>query len=77
MPQLLLSVWRSRHVPAQTEVPVAQVTVQVPREQTVPDGHTLPQRPQLLTSVETSRHTPEQLVVPAPHDTAHTPEEHT
>ena len=64
-------------MPVQLVRPVRHDTVHVPREQTVPEGHTLPHAPQLATSVASSRQTPEQLVVPAPHDTVHALPEHT
>jgi hypothetical protein len=62
MPQLLRSVWRSRHVPEQLVVPAPHETVQVPREQTWPAGHATPQAPQLSTSVWRSRQVPEQSI---------------
>ena len=64
-------------MPVQLVSPVRHETVHVPREQTVPEGHTLPQAPQLLTSVASSRQTPVQLVVPAPHETVQTLREQT
>ena len=76
-PQLFTSVWRSRQTPPQSVVPVTHDTVQVPREQTVPEGHTLPQVPQLPTSVARSRQVPEQFVVPSMQDTWQRPAEHT
>ena len=77
LPQLLLSVVRSRQLSAQMESPVRHETVHVPREHTVPDGQALPHAPQLLTSVARSRQTEVQLVVPSPHERAHAPAEHT
>ncbi len=77
MPQLLLSVSRSRQTPEQFMVPAPQVTEHTPEEHTWPDAHPTPQAPQLLLSVWRSLHTPEQLVVPAVHDTAQAREEQT
>jgi hypothetical protein len=77
MPQWFTSVWRSRQTPPQLSRPAPHETVQVPREQTVPEGQALPHVPQLLLSVARSRHTPAQLFVPAPHETEHMPAEHT
>ena len=64
-----MSVVRSRQTLVQLVRPARHETVHVPREQTVPEGHTLPQVPQLLVSVGRSRQTPAQFVVPAPHET--------
>ena len=77
MPQLPLSVVRSRHTPEQLVVPDTQLTVHTPAEHTWPDAHARPHMPQLLLSVVRSRHAPEQFVVPARHDTAHDEPEHT
>jgi hypothetical protein len=77
MPQLLLSVVRSRQTPEQLVVPAPHETVHMPREQIWPEGQPRPQAPQLALSVWRSRQTPVQLLVPAPHDTVHTPAEHT
>ena len=77
VPQLLLSVWRSRHTPEQLVVPAEHDTAHTPAEQTVPAPHARPQAPQLLLSLVRSRHTPEQLVVPVAHVTLHVPAEHT
>ena len=64
-------------MPVQLVRPVRHETVQVPREQTVPEGQAFPHAPQLFTSVARSRQTPEQLVVLSMHDTGQRPEEHT
>jgi hypothetical protein len=54
-------------------VPVPQVTVQAPRLQSCPLGHTVPQAPQLALSVCRSRQVPSQLVVTPPQLTWHMP----
>jgi hypothetical protein len=77
MPQLRLSVWRSRQTPVQSVVPATHDTTHTPREQSWPDAQERPHMPQWLVSVVRSRQTPVQLVVPDPHDTVHTPAEHT
>jgi hypothetical protein len=51
MPQLRLSVWRSRHVPAQLLCPATQVIWHAPVVQTVPVGQAAPHAWQFRLSV--------------------------
>jgi hypothetical protein len=76
IPQLLTSVWRSRHVPVQLVCPAPHVTTQLLPEHTCPAEHIRPHIPQWLVSVVRSRHVPEQLVWPVGHVTWHIPDVH-
>jgi uncharacterized membrane protein len=50
VPQWLMSVCKFTQAPEQAVVPVAQVVVQAPFEQTWPEVHALPQLPQFAVS---------------------------
>jgi hypothetical protein len=60
MPQLLLSVWRSRQTPEQLVVPATHETEHVPAEHTCPEAQVRPHAPQFKRSVWRSRHVPVQ-----------------
>ena len=77
LPQLLLSVRRSRQTPEHAVRPVPQLITHVLPVQTSPPPHLVPQAPQLLLSVVRSRQTPVQLESPVAQLTAHLPAEQT
>jgi hypothetical protein len=65
-PQFSTSDPVATHCPLQFVVPVGQLSVQAPFEQTLPDVQTVPQAPQLLLSVCLLTHSPLQRASPVP-----------
>jgi hypothetical protein len=65
LPQLVLSLLRSRQAPPQLVRPVAQPLVEhAPAEQTLPVAHPLAHAPQFAGSLPRSTHLPPHSVVP-------------
>lgn len=67
VPQLLLSVLRSRHTMPQSVCPEEQPDEHTPPEHVWPAPQLLPHVPQLRRSLEVSTQKPLQLVRPPPH----------